>query len=74
MEKDKLLRYKAITYALLKFQMNLPMDKEIVLTDKLDESLLQGVSLPDSVNYNTRPEMEVLNVSRRLQVLGNQTI
>lgn len=68
-EKDKLLRYKAISYALLKYQMNFPMDKELSLTDKLDESLIQDVSLPDSVNYNTRPEMELLNVSRRLQEL-----
>lgn len=68
-EKDKLLRFKAISYALLKFQMNFPMDRELQLTDALSESLLEGAQLPDSVNYATRPEMEVLNTSRRLTEL-----
>ena len=68
-EKDKILRFKAISYALLKYQMNFPLDKEITLTDKLSESVLEGAQLPDSVNFNTRPEMDVLNVSRKLQEL-----
>lgn len=68
-EKDKLLRFKAISYALLKYQMNFPMEKEITLTDKLSENVLEGAQLPDSVNFSTRPEMDVLNVSRQLQEL-----
>lgn len=68
-EKDKMNRYKSISYSLLKFQMSFPMGQEITLSDKLEETALAGAALPDSVNYANRPEYEVLNVSRKLQEL-----
>lgn len=68
-EKDKMNRYKSISYSLLKFQMSYPMGQEIMLSDKLEENALASAALPDSVNYANRPEYEVLNVSRKLQEL-----
>jgi outer membrane protein TolC len=68
-EKDKVSRFKAISYALLKFQMGYPAREAIVLSDKLEESTVNNITLPDSVNYSNRPEYEVLNVSRQLQEL-----
>lgn len=68
-EKDKMIRFKSISYSLLKFQMSYPMGQEIVLSDKLEENALASAALPDSVNYANRPEYEVLNVSRKLQEL-----
>lgn len=68
-EKDKVSRFKSISYALLKFQMGYPARDTILLSDKLEERTIENVNIPDSVNLSNRPEYEVLSVSRRLQEL-----
>ncbi len=68
-EKEKVERFKLLSYALLKFQMGYDNGKALTLTDKLDESILVVTSLPDSVDYNKRPEFGVVNVQRQLQAL-----
>ncbi len=68
-EKEKIIRFKNISYTLLKFQMSYPAKQEIHLSDKLEEIVLNGGALPDSVNVNNRPEYEVMAVNKRLQEL-----
>jgi outer membrane protein TolC len=68
-EKEKVERFKLLSYALLKFQMGYDNSKALTLTDKLDESILVVTSIPDSVDYNKRPEYGVVNIQRQLQAL-----
>ena len=68
-EKEKVERFKLLSYALLKFQMGYDNGKALTLTDKLDESILVATSLPDSIDYTKRPEYGVINVQRQLQAL-----
>ncbi|MBK9319752.1 MAG: TolC family protein [Bacteroidetes bacterium] len=68
-EKEKILRYKSISYTLLKFQMSYPAGQEIKLSDKLEEIALKNTSIPENVNLANRPEYEVMSVNKRLQEL-----
>jgi outer membrane protein len=68
-EKEKIQRYKSISYTLLKFQMSYPAGQEIKLSDKLEEIALKNTSIPENVNLANRPEYEVMSVNKRLQEL-----
>ena len=68
-EKEKILRFRLISYALLKFQMGFPPDKELTLSDPLDEMALKAPDVPETLRLENRPEFQVLTVSRQLQSL-----
>ncbi|MBK9402522.1 MAG: TolC family protein [Bacteroidetes bacterium] len=68
-EKEKILRYKSISYTLLKFQMSFPAGQEIKLSDKLEEIALKNTSIPENVNLANRPEYEVMTATKQLQEL-----
>ena len=68
-EKEKVERFKLLSYALLKFQMGFANSKALTLTDKLDESVLVVTNLADSIDYTKRPEYGVINIQRQLQAL-----
>ncbi len=68
-EKEKIIRFKSVSYTLLKFQMSYPAMQEITLSDKLEEIALTEKALPDSVNLSNRPEYEVMTVNKRMQEL-----
>jgi outer membrane protein TolC len=68
-EKEKVERFKLLSYALLKFQMGFANSKALTLTDKLDESVLVVTNLADSIDYTKRPEYGVVNIQRQLQAL-----
>ena len=68
-EKEKVERFKLLSYALLKFQMGFANSKALTLTDKLDESVLAVTNLADSIDYKMRPEYGVINIQRQLQAL-----
>jgi outer membrane protein TolC len=66
---DNVNRLKDISYALLKFQMGSNPKDSLILTDKLEDFDLSNVSMPDSVDYNKRPDFDVLMTNRNLQEL-----
>ena len=68
-EKEKITRFKDLSYALLKFQMGFDPHQLINLADKLDESVLQNVVMTDSVDANKRPEFALATIQRKLQEL-----
>lgn len=68
-EKEKINRFKDLSYALLKFQMGFDPHQTITLSDKLDESVLQNVVIADSVDAAKRPEFALATVQRKLQEL-----
>ena len=73
-EKEKVERFKLLSYALLKIQMGFDNGKALTLTDKLDESILVVTAMPDSIDYTKRPEYGVINVQRQLQALDLKRI
>lgn len=68
-EKEKIMRFKDLSYALLKFQMGFDSHQSITLSDKLDESVLQNIVVADSVDATKRPEFALASVQRNLQEL-----
>jgi outer membrane protein TolC len=57
-----------LSYQILKFQMNFPLDKEIELTDKLEAKDLKLISSKES-NPENRPEYQILNTQVKLNQL-----
>jgi outer membrane protein len=53
----------------LKFQMGMDQKTPVVLTDKLDEGLWNGISIPESVDASKRIEYSTLKTAQRLQEL-----
>ncbi len=68
-ERDKIKRLKILNFALLEFQMGLPPTSKIELTDKLEDYPLAITALPDSVDYNKRPEFALIEMQHHLQEL-----
>ncbi len=68
-ERDKINSLKIFNYALLSFQMGLPPTSKIELTDKLEDYPLAITTLPDSVDFNKRPEFALIKMQQHLQEL-----
>jgi outer membrane protein len=72
-EQSKFLRLQEISYQLLKFQMNYPMDAEIEIEGdlsaiKIDANVLNEYSL--NWDYNARTDYRLLEANRKLQSLN----
>ena len=69
-EQD-LKNMKDISVKLLKFQMNYPFDKELVLNGELEDVALTEVMMPDEeIEYAQRPDYQVMLVNKELQQLN----
>ncbi|MCE2847155.1 MAG: TolC family protein [Sphingobacteriales bacterium] len=68
-EREKVLSFKLLGYLLLKFHMGYPYDKEIVLTENLEEISTRKNTVPEKINTENRPEFQSLRASRDLQAL-----
>lgn len=72
MELSIVERQVELAFNVLKFQMNYPIEKEIVITDKL-EALLKDIPTEDldgDINFANRMELDVLNYSEHLSGLN----
>lgn len=69
-ERDKFVNLKELSMALLKFQMNYPMNDEMTVTGNIQD--VQVESNPESADwdYKLRPDYQVLEANRRLQALN----
>lgn len=66
-EKDKISNLVELGYALLKFQMGMPLDQKVVLQQDLTlEEVQQGLDLDKAVNYSDRVEMNLLETVKKL--------
>lgn len=71
-EDENLTQMIELSKNILKFQMNYPLEKDIILLDKLDVMLdaiqvaPQKVLNPESLDYTNRPEVQVLEKSMEL--------
>lgn len=66
-EKDKIQNLIDLSYALLKFQMGMPLQQNISLTDGLDlDEVKKDLELDRIVDYNNRIEMNLLKTAKKL--------
>ena len=73
-ELERIVQATELTKNVLKFQMNYPLDKEIVLEDSFDqmfqEALSQSVSIDRDIDYAKRPEYGLINIGESLNKLN----
>jgi outer membrane protein len=71
-EKSKFERLQILSIEILKFQMNYPLDQPLELNGKITEASIDLV-LDDYLkdwNYKNRPDFQVLEANKKLQVLN----
>ena len=70
-EKNNLEKLLALGYAMLKYQMGVPMEEEIILTDSLSGSMTMDVSTnTESFTYSNRIEYKMLETQTELSKLN----
>ncbi len=65
-------RQADLVYNVLKFQMGYPLEDPIVASDQIDQLLVPATSeeLVDAVNFQSRPEYQVLSMGKQLSELN----
>lgn len=72
-EKEKIENLIQLSYMMLKFQMGMPIQTDLSLSDDLNlEIIKQGVELDRVVDYDNRVEMNLLKTAKRLNTLDYQ--
>lgn len=71
-ERDKFLNMKELSLALLKFQMNYPMDEPLQVVGSIQDMEVETDpgKLAEGWDYKQRPDYQVLETNRRLQALN----
>lgn len=71
-ERDKFLNMNDLGLELLKFQMNYPMDQPIIVTESIQDVVVDVdlVEYQRDWDYKNRPDYKTLEVNRRLQELN----
>jgi outer membrane protein len=67
--RENTVRSLALNYQLLKFQMGMPIEKELLLKDKLEDIKLDGTSADaanDTTVYRNRIEYDLLETQKKL--------
>ncbi|GAB3907191.1 TolC family protein [Mucilaginibacter boryungensis] len=70
--RDNVQRALTLNYAMLKFQMGMPIGDELMLTDKLSDINLESAALENSVDttfYRNRIEYQLLETNKKLNEL-----
>ncbi len=66
-EKQKIENLIALSVQVLKFQMGMPLDKNLKLIDNLNiEEVKNGLELDEVIDYNKRIEMSLLQTAKKL--------
>ncbi len=75
-ERQKVQNLIELSYTLLKFQMGMPLTDQIILTDIVNEDIVDSLpTLPsNSVDYNNRIEYSVLDTQGKLAELDIKRI
>ena len=73
-QKRSLERFQGLAKNVLKFQMNYPLEKEIIVTqtldDVVDKVLMEDVKVDSKVNYNKRPEYDNILIGQELNAIN----
>jgi outer membrane protein TolC len=73
-EQVKIKNLIQVSYQLLKFQMGMPLDEEILLTDTINLTAIDNAVLNEELDYSKRTEMSQLNLAKKLQELDNRRV
>ncbi len=75
-EVKNIERLQELSINLLKFQMNMPINEVITLSDELSNVNVQGLvpEINDEVNYMNRPEYSILKTQQNLTELDYKNI
>jgi outer membrane protein TolC len=66
-EREKIQNLIQLSYMMLKFQMGMPLDNTVTLTDDLNlEIIKKDMELDRIVDYNNRVEMDLLKTIKKL--------
>ncbi len=68
-EREKFVNIMLLSNSLLKYQMGMPLESNLVLTDKISTLQIAPSDAPNKIDYNQRVEYKQLMVSKRLQTL-----
>ncbi|HCZ36133.1 MAG TPA: hypothetical protein DHV26_09430 [Cytophagales bacterium] len=69
-ERDKFLNMNELGIALLKFQMNYPMNQQIDVAGSIKDINIADAALNETLDYANRPDYQLLEVNKRLQELN----
>ncbi|MCW5912566.1 MAG: TolC family protein [Cyclobacteriaceae bacterium] len=69
-ERDKFLNMNELGIALLKFQMNYPMNQAIDVAGSIKDIQVESAVAHEELNYSGRPDYQLLEVSKQLQELN----
>jgi len=69
-ELQKLEAFYKLTKDMLKFQMGLPLNNDITLSDSLELFLVDVVKTEEQPSFDTRPEFQMLQTQQRLNELN----
>lgn len=71
-EREKFVNLKELSKALLKFQMNYPLEQEIEIVGSIQDMRVESNldSYKDGWDYKTRPDYQVMETNYRLQQLN----
>ena len=71
-EKENLLRQKELVLNVLKFTINFPLEKELLVKDNLEDLLVEATpkEMTQSVDYYNRPEYKVAVLGEELNRLN----
>lgn len=71
-ERDKFLNLDELGIALLKFQMNYPLNQPLQVEGKIEDvqSEVSTALYQEIIDYNLRPDFQVLEANRKLQELN----
>ena len=67
--RENTVRLLGLNYQLLKFQMGMPIDRALILKDKLEDIQLDGsaaVAIADTAVYHSRIEYSLLETQKRI--------
>ncbi|HMJ67274.1 MAG TPA: TolC family protein [Cyclobacteriaceae bacterium] len=69
-ERDKFVNLKELSLAMLKFQMNYPMNDQLGVTGNIQDIQIQPNPESGDWDYKIRPDYQVLEANRKLQALN----
>ena len=70
-DRDNFIRLVDLSERLLKFQMNYPLNEEIVVAESMSTAILESeIQVGDDWDYTQRPDYQVLLANKKLQELN----
>ncbi len=74
-EQEKAKQIVALSYSILRFQMNLPLGEPLQLADTLNETtIMEPITTPEESSYKQRIEFSMLQTQQQIELANKQII